>query len=111
MYQPLLEKIDPRLVLLAISPEDEVAGFCLSYPDLNNLNLRRFVLKTLAVDPKYANKGIGSWLVGEAHKRAEKLGFSGGGIHAYMWQDSHSQAISKHAGRIFREYVLFQKTL
>ena len=33
MYQPLLQNIDPRLVLIARSPEGVVAGFCLSYPD------------------------------------------------------------------------------
>lgn len=108
LYQPLLQRIDPRLVLLARSPTGEIAGFSLSYPDLSNPSLKRFVLKTLAVDPQFANRGIGSWLVGETHARAEQMGFVGG-IHALMWQGSHSQAISKHAGRIIREYVLFCK--
>lgn len=110
MYQPLLLKIDPRLVLIARSPEREIAGFCLSYPDINNLSLRRFILKTLAVSPKFEGQGIGSWLTGEAHARAEELGFVEG-VHAYMWSGSHSQAISKHAATIIREYVLFEKVL
>lgn len=111
MYGPLLQQIDPRLVLIARSPEGEIAGFCLSYPDMNNPSLRRFVLKTLAVDPEFGGRGIGSWLTGEAHARAEELGLIGGGIHAYMWSGSHSQSISKHAGKMIREYVLFEKEL
>ena len=111
MYQPLLLKIDPRLVLIARSPEGNIRGFCLSYPDINNPSLQRFVLKTLAVDPEFAGQGIGSWLTGEAHAQAEKIGLVGGGIHAYMWSGSHSQSISSHAGSVIREYALFEKDL
>lgn len=111
LYRPLLQKIDPRLVLLARSPKGEVAGFCLAYPDMNNLPLKRFVLKTLAVDPMFAMQGIGSWLSGEMHLQAQTLGFTGGGIHAYMWSDSYSRTISKHSANIIREYVLFEKDL
>ena len=111
LYQPLLNKIDLRLVMLARSPEGEIAGFCLSYPDLKNHSLKRFVLKTLAVDPKFANQGIGSWLSGEMHLQSHELGFTGGGIHAYMWSDSYSQNISKHSANIIRDYVLFEKDL
>ena len=111
LYQPFIQKIDPRLVLFAQSPEGIIAGFCLAYPDVQNPELRQFILKSLAVEPEYAGQGIGSWLVGEAHRNAESLGYTNGGVHAFMWTGSHSTKISAHAGCLIRRYALYQKKL
>jgi GNAT superfamily N-acetyltransferase len=111
LYMPLVEKLDPRLILLAVSPGGDFAGFCLSYPDISNPMSLQFVLKSLAVDPGYAGKGIGSWLVGEAHRQAHSMGMINGGIHALMWEGSFSTKISGHVGQVIRRYALYRKQL
>ena len=111
MYAPIHPMVDPRLVLTAYAPSGDAAGFCFTIPDRLNPDLRTFVIKTLAVDPTYRQAGLGSWLVGSAHSIAHDLGWTAGGIHALMWTGSHSRDISKHAGRIFRRYALFEKDL
>ena len=76
---------------------------------MTNPILRRFVLKTLAVDPAFGGNGIGSWLTAEAHAKAEELGFTGGGIpRVYVEWLSLSEHF-KDSGRTIREYVLFEK--
>ena len=111
LYQSLLQKIDPRLVLFAQCPKGSIVGFCLAYPDIQNPELRQFILKSLAVAPSYSGQGVGSWLVGEVHRVAEDLGYTNGGIHALMWAGSHSTKISAHAGILIRKYALYQKRL
>ena len=111
LYQPLLQQLDPRLILFAQAPDGSLAGFCLAYPDLLNPESQQFILKSLAVDPSYAGRGIGSWLVGEAHHKADSLGMRNGGIHALMWEGSFSRNISAHAGRLIRRYALYEKRL
>jgi GNAT superfamily N-acetyltransferase len=111
MYAPARDLVDPQLVLTAISPEGDAAGFCFCIPDRLNPDLREFVVKTLAVDPKWRRLGLGSWLVGNAHSRAHTAGWTGGGIHALMWTDSHSRQISAHGGQIIREYAMYSKDL
>jgi GNAT superfamily N-acetyltransferase len=111
MYAPVENLVDPELVLTAISPEGEPAGYCFCIPDLLNPERKEFVVKTLAVHPKWRRKGLGAWLVGNAHSRAHVAGWTGGGIHAMMWTDSHSRKISAHGGRVIRQYALYQKAL
>lgn len=106
-YAPLRPLIHPRLVTLARAPSGAVAGFCLALPDPGT---RRFLLKTLAVDPGLRRLGVGGWLVGHTHAVARAMGFSTG-IHVLMADTSHSNAISKHGGRVFRRYALLEKAL
>ena len=68
-------------------------------------------LKSLAVNPAYAGKGIGSWLVGEAHRKAHELGMVNGGVHALMWEGSFSKNISAHVGEVIRRYALYVKQI
>ena len=111
MYAPMERLIDPRMVLIAMSPDNEPAGFCFSIPDRLNPNLKQFIIKTLAVTPPYRQAGIGSWLTATAHHKAQTLGWTEGGIHALMWTGSHSRQISQHAGEVFRRYALYEKKL
>jgi GNAT superfamily N-acetyltransferase len=111
IYRPVAPLIDPEMVLLARSPEGVAAGYCFAIPDRLNPQLNQFIVKSLAVDPRWRTHGIGSWLVGNVHSRAHTAGWTAGGIHAMMWADSHSRQISAHAGTIIREYALFEKAL
>jgi len=111
MYAPVQDLVDPNLVLTAVSPEGEAAGYCFCIPDRLNPDRSEFIIKTLAVDPRWRRHGLGSWMVGNAHSRAHTAGWTGGGIHAMMWTGSHSRQISAHAGRIIREYAVYEKDL
>jgi len=111
IYKPLVQKLDPRLILFAQAPDNKLAGFCLSYPDVLNSHLRQFVLKSLAVDPAYGGQGVGACLVAEAHRKADEMGMNNGGIHALMWEGSYSRNISAYAGTVIRRYALYQKRL
>jgi len=111
LYSPIEPLLDPRMVLTAYDPSGEAAGFCFSIPDRLHPEQKAFIIKTLAVLPKYRQAGIGSGLVGMCHRVAHELGWVAGGIHALMWTGSHSQSISKHAGTVFRRYALYEKAL
>jgi len=110
-YTPLRALIDPRIVLTAWSPDNVLQGYCFCIPDLKNPYDKEFIVKTLAVHPMARKTGVGSWLVGHAHRVADEAGWTGGGIHALMWAGSHSQKITAHAGKKFREYALFKRIL
>ena len=107
LYAPLRPHILPELVLIAES-EGVPVGFVFGFPDLYCPG--RFLVKTLAVLPEHRRSGAGAWLVGELHAAAAAMGFTAG-IHALMWKGSRSRNISKHGGRIFREYALYMKSL
>lgn len=111
LYAPIEPLVDPRMVLTAIAPDGTPAGFCFTIPDRLNPDANTFIVKTLAVSPKHRRTGLGSWLTGLSHSIAHELGHTAGGIHALMWASSHSNAISKHAGTVFRRYALFEKAL
>ena len=108
-YSQILSQLDSRLLLLAVHPDGNIGGFCLAYPDLANPSYNEVILKTLAVHPMYAGSGVGMYLTSEMHKIAENLGYTGGGIHALMWQNSRSQHMTQ--GTIIRRYGLFAKEL
>ena len=111
MYAPVLQKADPELILFAVAPDDAVQGYCFALPDINNIELKQFIIKTLAVVPEARQKGIGGVLVGTAHAVADRKGWTNGGIHALMWSGSHSQRITAHGGQKFRSYALFSKQI
>jgi GNAT superfamily N-acetyltransferase len=111
LYGSIQPHLEPDLVLTAFTPRGDVAGFCFAIPDRLNPDRREFIIKTLAVLPEYREAGVGSCLVGMAHTIAHRLGWTHGGIHALMWETSHSRSISKHAGQIFRRYALYEKAL
>jgi len=110
-YAPMEALIDPELVVVSRSPDGELAGYCFGIPDRLNPERKEFLLKTLAVHPKWRQHGLGSWMVGNVHSRAHVAGWTGGGIHALMWTGSNSRQISAHAGQVIREYALFEKDL
>ena len=108
MYQPVLELVDPNLVLIA-EHEGEPVAFLLALPD-HAPDSGRFVIKSLAAHPRVRRAGVGRHLVLEAHRRARDMGL-GAGIHALMRKDNPSKNIARGAGQLLREYVLFEKTL
>ncbi|MEL6346655.1 MAG: GNAT family N-acetyltransferase [Myxococcota bacterium] len=111
LYAPLQPMLRPEFVLLARSPTGEPAGLCVSYPDVQNPGLKQLIVKTLAVHPDHRGAGLGSWMVGETHRKADAAGLIGGGIHALMRDGNRSQQISRQKGTIVRRYALFERRL
>jgi GNAT superfamily N-acetyltransferase len=111
IYLPYRAQLDPRLVLIAEGKRGDPVGFCFSIPDLLNPDRKEFIVKTLAVVPEARMFGLGSWILAECHMVAQDAGYTGGGIHALMWSGSASRRMTKHGGRAFRSYALYEKSL
>ena len=108
MYGPMREHLDPELVLVARTPDDDAAGMVLAFPDLLDPAGRptRVIVKTLAVAPEHRSAGLGSVLVHAVHRRAAERGCTAA-IHALMHVANDSLRISRHGGALFRRYALY----
>ncbi|MEM9386785.1 MAG: hypothetical protein AAGA68_17125 [Pseudomonadota bacterium] len=105
-YRALAVHIDPELVLLAEDGTGALRGFLFALPDPSN-PAHTVILKT------YASlvPGCGSALANRFHRIAGRRGFSEV-IHALMHEDNLSAEHStRTAGRIFRRYALYGKSL
>ena len=111
--QALLPHLLPDLVLIA-ECDGRPAGFLLMVPDVRQRQrgeaVDTVILKTLAVDPAWAGRGVGSWLAARGQRRAGEWGFRRA-IHALMHDDNRSGRISAHYGETIRRYALFSKRL
>ncbi|MBO9712280.1 hypothetical protein [Sphingomonas sp.] len=104
LYQPLLARIDPRLVLFAFDASGDLAGFLFGLP-----NWREGPSPETAILKTYASRraGVGHLLAHEFHERAREQGYAQV-IHALMHVDNVSLARSAlHGGEVFRRYTLF----
>ena len=78
-----------------------VAATLAAPPDASEL-----VVKTLAVRPDPALRGLGAWLVEDLHKRAADRGFRTV-YHALMREDNDSANITARVARVVRRYRLY----
>jgi GNAT superfamily N-acetyltransferase len=88
-------------------------GFMFAVPDA--LEARRggsgtVIMKTLAVDPSAAGKGLGGVLFDLAQRSARDLGFRRA-IHALIHDANVSGRISGRYARTIRRYALFSRKL
>ena len=113
MYEPLLEKVDPRLMLVA-RHDDEVVGFIVAPPDFLQLayqhTMDAIVLKTIAVLPRKEYSGLGRVLIVDVLENAIDMGFTTA-ISALMHVENRSQKISSDCAGPMRGYTLFAKAL
>jgi L-amino acid N-acyltransferase YncA len=113
MYEPLLEKVDPRLLLVA-RHDDEVVGFIVAPPDFLQLTYQHtmdaIVLKTVAVTPRKEYSGLGRVLIVDVLKNAIEMGFTTA-ISALMHVENRSQKISSDCAGPMRAYTLFAREL
>ena len=112
-FQALLPHLHLELVLIAEAQQRPI-GFLLMVPDVcqaqRGETVDTVILKTLAVDPDWAGRGVGGWLAAEGQRRAAALGFRRA-IHALMHEQNHSRRISAHYGETIRRYALFARPL
>ena len=113
MYEPMLQLVDPRLMLVA-KHDDEVVGFILAPPDYLQQSYQEtmdaIVLKTVAVLPRKEYSGLGRVLIVDLLKNAIDMGFTTA-ISALMHTRNRSQKISSDCAGPMRAYALFAKEL
>ncbi len=104
LYLPLLDRIDPRLILFAYGADGSFCGFLFGLPDwTQGPQPKTAILKTYAS----LRHGVGHLLAHEFHERAAALDYRDV-VHALMHVDNPSlDRSAKHGGQIFRRYTLF----
>ena len=112
-YGPIRPHLVPDVVLVA-ELDGKLVGFIYATPDLmeptRGQPQRTVILKSLAVHPAYAGKGLGSLLVDDCQQAARKLGFERA-IHPLMHETNRSRSISARYGTIIRRYTLYARPL
>jgi GNAT superfamily N-acetyltransferase len=112
-YTPVRSFLSPELVVLA-ERAGELVGFLFALPDFSQAQrgeaVDTVILKTLAVLPSLAGKGLGSLLTAAVHTNAYHLGYRWA-IHALMHVENRSRRISAHTAQPFRGYTLFARSL
>jgi GNAT superfamily N-acetyltransferase len=113
LYAPARAFVRQELVLLA-EKEGELVGFIFAVPDLlqkmRGEAVDSVVVKTMAVHPDHAGRGMGGHLMARVHQAARECGFRRA-IHALFHEDNFSGRISRHTARIIRRYELFARPL
>ncbi|HBL25777.1 MAG TPA: hypothetical protein DD490_02970 [Acidobacteria bacterium] len=119
--------LDPDLVLFAVSPQGEDAGFLFAYPDrfravaamrgrhglLAKLRYHRLRddteavdFKTLGVLPGHRRAGVAALLMHEGHLRAQGKGYRAAN-HCLFRAGNPSGEMDGGAGRILRRYRMY----
>ncbi len=106
---PLLSQVDPALIQLAWD-QDRLVGVVLALPDLLATDVRRLIIKTLAIGPNRAYAGLGTTLLEATHHAGFHQGYRQA-IHALMHCQNPSLNLSRRYSQPFRNYVLMGKNL
>ena len=113
MYAPLLQQVDPRLLLLA-RHAGRVVGFVFAPPDYLQQayhgRIDTIVIKTIAILPDKRYRGLGRLLIVDMLKNALDMRYSTA-VSALMQTDNRSQAISSACAGPMRRYELFARSL
>jgi GNAT superfamily N-acetyltransferase len=113
MYEPVLPRARPELVLIA-ERYGQYVGYLFAIPDLaqaaRGVSIDTFIVKTVAILPEPELRGLGSLLVARAQQVGHRLGFRRC-IHALMFENNISLNISRHYASIMRKYTLYSKDL
>ena len=115
-YRPLESLLAPELAQIAETERDgRVVGFLLVLPDWLQAQrgelIDTAIVKTMAVLPEYAGRGLGILLGARAQMAGRELGYTRA-IHALMHEENVSRRLSAtYHGRVFRRYTLYTKTL
>lgn len=107
-YRPILERLDPDLVVMARDETGDLQGFLFAIPDLADPSPdRAVILKTYAS----LKPGLGSTLARRFYARAAARGYRRV-IHALMHDDNLSARHSARLGAtVFRRYAVWGRTL
>ncbi len=103
LYEGVLPMLDERFFYIA-EVNDKPIAFLFCYDGGDG----RFVLKSMAIEPSFRERGIGTHLIELALSDAYDYGFRTA-IGAYIRMGNHSgKIVQKHKGEILRKYRLYQ---
>jgi hypothetical protein len=106
-YRPVVPRIVPEFVRIARNASNAPVGFVFALPNpLAPADAPELVIKTLAVLPDPAVRGLGAGLTELIHKLAWNSGIRTV-YHALMHEANDSANITADAARVVRRYRLF----
>ena len=113
-YEQLIPLLCSDLIIVA-EQQSETVGFLFGVPDLlrrkHDLPLDTFIIKTVAILPRYELSGLGALLVGRAQHIGAHLGFQRS-IHALMHaRNTSARNISDAYATPMRGYTLYAQEL
>ena len=113
MYAPLLQQVDPRLLLVA-RHAGRVVGFVFAPPDYLQQSyhgrIDTIVIKTVAILPDNRYRGLGRLLIVDMLANALEMRYTTA-VSALMQTDNRSQEISSACAGPMRRYELFARSL
>jgi predicted N-acetyltransferase YhbS len=106
--------VRPELVLIA-EQHGQPIGYVFGLPDLLQRNgpgrlIDTVIIKTLAVHPDHAGRGLGGLLTVRCHEAARAIGFTKT-IYALMHEANHSRRLGGAGAEMMRRYALFARPL
>ena len=108
-YRPAVSRISPDFVRIARDATNAPVGFIFALPNpLAPADAPELVIKTLAVLPDPAVRGLGAWLTELLHKLAFESGFRTV-YHALMHEANDSANITASAAHVIRRYRLYSR--
>jgi hypothetical protein len=110
MYIKVQKFIDPDFVYIAEDSAKIPKGFVFAINNLYEKEKQSIVLKTVAIKPEQAIKGLGTILVGKIHQKAYEKNYDEV-IHPLMYQDNISRHIFSDHAEPIHTYVLFGKNI
>ncbi len=98
---------DPRLIWIVEDQQKEIQAFLFAIKDYCDPNQETLIIKSMARKKNACFKGIGSILSKKVYQAAKELGYKKV-IHAFIYQDNNSLALSKKfAGSPYKSYALY----
>jgi L-amino acid N-acyltransferase YncA len=106
LYRPILPLVRPQLVRIAEDAEDRAVGFVFAVDNVLERTRRSLVMKSAAVLPEHAGRGLGHLLLESVHRAAAEQGYDEI-IHALIHRDNRSGSILAERAQPYRTYRLF----
>ena len=111
MYEPLRARMDPEFVQVAMDSDGRPCGYLFAFPDpaaTANASSTRLIAKTVAVAPQARGHGLANYMLDRIRQAARRRGHREM-IHALMHVTNASTSMSsRHGGRVFRRYALWE---